>query len=504
MNQDPEIIFGLVGAVGTDLEIVCNFLMELLKEVNYKSKIIRLSSFLSHLKNAPWGNLPDSPEDERINKFMTAGDKFRALLKRSDALALSAIGEIRKTRAQASNDPNKPIPRQAYILWSLKHPSEIKTLRRIYGKSFILLSVYSSREKRKRDLAFKIAESHHEFQTSNYLPLAEKLILRDEHETETEYGQNVREAFPLADVFIDANDPECLRKSIIRFVESFFYNPYHSPTRDEFAMFHAKAAALRSSSLSRQVGAVISTPEGDIIAIGTNEVPKAGGGLYWYGDEPDHRDHKLGFDISDRMKKSLLGDVLERLKKANWLSPQIKENDIDELIEEALKKGESPLMQGAQLMNIIEFGRSVHAEMSAICDAARRGVSIKGCYLYTTTFPCHQCARHIVASGISKVFYIEPYPKSLVPELYPDSISIDSSQDENHVEFKPFVGISPRIYMDLFTAEEKRKGKDGRIIYINKTKAQPRLFEDFFPSLLKEEYFFLDFCKTMIENGFDI
>ncbi|MDN3612645.1 hypothetical protein QWZ16_23945 [Vibrio ostreicida] len=26
-------------------------------------------------------------------------------------------------------------------------------------------------------------------------------------------------------------------------------------------------------------------------------------------------------------------------------------------------------------------------------------------------FPCHNCAKHIVASGIKRVVYVEPYPK---------------------------------------------------------------------------------------------
>lgn len=55
----------------------------------------------------------------------------------------------------------------------------------------------------------------------------------------------------------------------------------------------------------------------------------------------------------------------------------------------------------------------MHAEMFAITDAARRGLSVRDATLYCTTFPCHMCARHIIASGIRKVVYIEPYPKSM-------------------------------------------------------------------------------------------
>jgi len=47
-----------------------------------------------------------------------------------------------------------------------------------------------------------------------------------------------------------------------------------------------KAACLAfGAELGRQVVSAINTPNGDIIAIGTNEVPRfRGGALYWPGD----------------------------------------------------------------------------------------------------------------------------------------------------------------------------------------------------------------------------
>ena len=46
--------------------------------------------------------------------------------------------------------------------------------------------------------------------------------------------------------------------------------------------------------------------------------------------------------------------------------------------------------------------------------------------------------------------YIEPYPKSLVNELYPDSIQIEGDAVGRHVQFVPFVGVAPRRYLDVF------------------------------------------------------
>lgn len=121
----------------------------------------------------------------------------------------------------------------------------------------------------------------------------------------------------------------------------------------------------------------------------------------------------------------------------------------------------------SSLMDALEYGRIVHAEMSAISDAARLRGSLSESILYTTTFPCHMCAKHIVASGISKVVYLEPYPKSLAARLHADSIDIDRQgrgryQSYPAVDFSHFYGITPRRYREFFE-RGKRKRSDGKL-----------------------------------------
>ncbi len=118
----------------------------------------------------------------------------------------------------------------------------------------------------------------------------------------------------------------------------------------------------------------------------------------------------------------------------------------------------------SQFMDALEYGRVIHAEMSAICDAARLGRSTQDSILFSTTFPCHLCAKHIVGAGIRKVVFLEPYPKSLAADLHGDAISIEGSdrgkyQDYPAVEFTHFFGISPRRYREFF---ERAKRKNER------------------------------------------
>lgn len=57
----------------------------------------------------------------------------------------------------------------------------------------------------------------------------------------------------------------------------------------------------------------------------------------------------------------------------------------------------------------IDLTTALHAEAGIVSEAAKQGVSLEGTSIYVTTFPCPNCAKLIVASGIKKVFYNEGY-----------------------------------------------------------------------------------------------
>ena len=469
-----EVFFGLVGAVGTELEKVSAALDRSLARFAYTSSKIRLAALLRDLPK--YKSLPTRFIDEYIDSHMTAGDEFRRIMESDDAVAILGVGAIKDVRL-GSGSPTEGLPNRAFILRSLKNPAEVNSLRQIYGSSFYLIAAYSPLSSRRTHLAVRIAKSRNEFPYDRHFPVTDRLILRDQEEIDTPHGQNTRDCFHRADVFVDMASTDKLNSSIDRFLELVFGNTFRTPTRDEFAMFHAQAAALRSAELGRQVGAAIATRDGDIVAVGCNEVPKAGGGLYWCDDDPDRREFQEGSDTNDEQKRSLIAETLKNLQKAGWLAKRQASLPIDELLREALDPKSPALPKDSKIRHLIEFGRAVHAEMAAISDAARRGVSIANCTMYVTTFPCHLCARHIVAAGITKLIYVEPYAKSLTAELYPDSVSVDEgSATGKYVPFLPFVGVAPRQYMNLFSMG-KRKNADGSAFLFSPKAARLRYFE---------------------------
>lgn len=124
------------------------------------------------------------------------------------------------------------------------------------------------------------------------------------------------------------------------------------------------------------------------------------------------------------------------------------------------------VIQNSEIKDITEYGRMVHAEMDSILSCARSNNSTQGATLYVTTFPCHNCAKHIVAAGIKEVMFVEPYPKSKALEFHEDSISLEKS--DSKLRFKPFVGVGPRNFINLFSlslgigTELERKDLQGK------------------------------------------
>lgn len=147
------------------------------------------------------------------------------------------------------------------------------------------------------------------------------------------------------------------------------------------------------------------------------------------------------------------------------------------------------------------YGRAVHAEMEAILSAGRNGVPVRNATLYSTTYPCHNCAKHIVACGIATVKYIEPYPKSHATRLHDDAIDAQGEGEQAKVQFESFVGIGPRRFVDLFSMSLSRGGNIGRkangsLIEWQRGQARPRVPLNPLSYLEAEDVAVLELAKT--------
>ena len=454
--MDSELVLGIIATVGTDTKGVIKDITDQLAFFKYKvEEIVVSKQIISQFESDP----PlFTSEYDRISHYMDLGNEIRATSDDMSILVRGVARQIYLTRIPDENEKPQPKKRCAYIVNSLKNPDEVDFMRQTYGDAFHLIGVTSDYERRLKYLMERKGISK---------PDAQALLARDEDE-DIAQGQHPRDAFQHADYFINVTEnTDHTYNSVARLIDLLFGSPFISPGFDEYAMFMAYATSLRSADLSRQVGAVVANNQ-EILAMGVNDCPRAGGGLYWpiqtsggkYEDEENGRDYTLGYDSNKIEQEKIIKSVLSEL-------------DV-EISQENIQK-----VKKAGIGDLTEYGRVVHGEMEALLSCARNNISCRGATMYVTTFPCHNCAKHIIAAGVKRVVYIEPYPKSKALDFYRAEISA-GKPDERKVVFEPFVGVGPQRFVDLFALSStkwyarRRKNKDGRTVEWKREKAELR------------------------------
>ncbi|MGE3420335.1 MAG: anti-phage dCTP deaminase [Bradyrhizobium sp.] len=450
-----ELVIALVGPVGSGCTTVYEAMAdELHKNYGYDPVYVRFSELIREHADEVGMDIPAAISvTDRIDLYQTIGNALRTRF--GDAyLADRAIERIAIERDQRGgyeeiNGTRLVLPaRRVYFLDSLKNPAELKRLRQVYSDLLWVITAFAPEDIRFDRL----------IRNGMNDPDARHAMKRD-YEEEENSGQKVSKTAHQANYFIrNASDnKEDLLDPIQRFLQTIFGVALHTPTRDEKGMMEAAAAAVRSACLSRQVGAAIYDQSGDLLGVGCNDVPKAGGGLYNEGDT-DHRCFRWH-------ENECHNDKHKRLLAAR-IAAAAGTDGVDkiQLVADAMDGG---------IANLIEFSRSVHAEMEAIVSVARlgNGSTMSGT-LYTTTFPCHSCARHIVAAGIATVFYVEPYSKSLALELHSDSISLREDAVDK-VRFLQYAGFAPRTSLRLFSSAGRERKSDGKYQALATQTAQP-------------------------------
>ena len=454
--SNPEIVVGFVGALGTPLRLVNKVLEQAFKGVGYRAETIRMTDYLRAYDNLPTTFDLDATASEQFHVLMNRGNELCSLVKRGDALAMLAVVDINLKRPEESP---RMMENRAFVLHQLKRPEEVLLLRKVYGDAFHLIGVNASQAIRLEYL-----------NTERDIPQKEalRLIERDADE-EIRFGQQLTKTFHLADLFVEISNlgdsvEADIEAQVARYFDLLFGREIVTPTQNEYGMYLAYSASLRSSDLSRQVGAAVFSSSFDVLGVGCNEVPAPHGGQYW-NDENADRDVERGEDANTVLEFECLREILE-LTVDGW--EEMPDEEKIELLQRTSRE-----WSHTRLMNLTEFGRPVHAEMEAILSAGRNGDSVRGGILFTTTFPCHNCAKHIVGSGIEKVFYIEPYAKSLASRLHKDSIAFQlsgESESDGRILFSPFQGVSPKRFARLFAMIEpdgtkrKRKASSGKVL----------------------------------------
>lgn len=79
-------------------------------------------------------------------------------------------------------------------------------------------------------------------------------------------------------------------------------------------------------------------------------------------------------------------------------------------------------IRGAPHSSVVRDGHeqmTIHAETNAITDSACRGIELRGATAYVTHYPCVNCAKNLIASGVREIIYGDDYKNDdLCEKLY--------------------------------------------------------------------------------------
>lgn len=468
-RQSKDLILGFCGFIGCGIKTTVIVTTEILKSWGYTVVHIRISDLMQDCNFIQGATYINESQDRHL-ELQKLGNTLRKKFQRNEALAELAIASIQIESAKLRKPENTEELKIAFLVDQFKRPEEIELFRVIYQHNFYLLGILRDEQQRIRNLREDDAPESkiHD-------------IINMDNKADDDYGQKTGEAILQSDFFIKNNQSQKrdIENKINRFIGLIHGKNGLTPSINERGMYAAFSASLQSACLSRQVGAALCDDDGNLLAVGKNDVPKSGGGLYTYEDqEKDHRCvFKSGKCYNDTNKIKIKDRIAKIIRSSlheieNEINNEISEefNEITpvihakkEIMERILSSVDSitgSIYKKGKISLIMEYSRSIHAEMDVITTMARTSKeSTKDKILFTTTYPCHNCARHIVASGIKKVIYIEPFDKSLALDLHDDSIT--KSESKNKVSFIEFEGVSPRRYSKFFFPTDERKDSDG-------------------------------------------
>ncbi|QJT70370.1 dCMP deaminase [Microcystis phage MaeS] len=68
--------------------------------------------------------------------------------------------------------------------------------------------------------------------------------------------------------------------------------------------------------------------------------------------------------------------------------------------------------------------RTIHAEMNALLNAMKKGVSVQGATAYVTHRPCPNCTKHLNQAGIKTIIYLNEYRTTSLHSAFEAGIQI--------------------------------------------------------------------------------
>jgi deoxycytidylate deaminase len=263
---------------------------------------------------------------------------------------------------------------------------------------------------------------------------------RDRNEEGNPLGQQVTLCMHDADLLIvnednpmkeDRTAIETVLDGKLRPYISLFEGELRPPNDWESHMSMAYDASLMSECFKRQVGAIVADTAGIVISTGYNQNPVPLKACHLeFGT--CYRNIHIRNKIHEMPHCPVCKEALPENLEHPYICPKCKINLYEMLFED----------------RAMSRCTALHAEEMALLNAGARNV--RGCTLYTTTYPCLTCAEKILYAGIKNIVYVESYPDLDSHRLFQSAIGA------GRISLEKFEGIKARAYHRLFGPWRKR------------------------------------------------
>lgn len=335
------------------------------------------------------------------------------------------------------HNENKETHKSTYIIIdAIRSPLEASYFQERYS-SFYLLAISCKEEIRLKRLRSKglPEESIKSIDDNEYASL-------DFDDAKSFTDQDIQGCLQKADIYIDSsedsgNKEKPLANQLIKFVCLAQKPGLITPSPEERCMQVAYTSKLNSGCLSRQVGAVVTKNNFSIKAVGWNDAP--------YGQVPCNLRSVEGLQLKAdtlayspfELTDSEFNDRIN-LKVAKFKSIESKGYNHSYCFKSeynAIKNDKNQV-----------HTRSLHAEENAFLQISKDGGSgVDGGFLFTTASPCELCAKKAYQLGMTKIFYIDPYPGISMSHI------LGSGLKERQPEMVLFNGAIGRAFHNLYT-----------------------------------------------------
>jgi dCMP deaminase len=385
-----------------------------LKIENDINRILILHNFCNNLRKGGCYHCDLDPNHEGIYKI---------------AELIKAI--IKGKRRSKKNEPCR------VIIDSLRNSLEIMFFKERYS-AYYTLAINPNEEIKGNQLLKKYPSIIEDIKK------IDRIEYGDKNKKTDFYKQNVQKCIEKSDLHISFIDdksvyPFDFNQQVVIFYSLMLQPGIVTPSTQERCMQIAYTAKYNSGCISRQVGAVITDSSFSIKSIGWNNIPEGQVPcLLRNAEELLDKESREADSIAFSRYEKNTEDIFfpEFKKKFDGIN---KRNIQGHNCSFCFKDIQNSITEGKNQVHT----KSLHAEENAMMQISKYGgQSLKNGILFTTASPCELCAKKAYQLGITKIFYIDPYPGISMSQI----LECGTIRPKTHL----FTGAIGRAYHKLY------------------------------------------------------